>query len=587
MKPVHCALALAAAFLLASCGIGGAGERSREEEEGRVSGDDLLRRNDPGTETDPEKRVNDMLQQAKAAYDDGTYQAAHRYAEQAERLVREKKVKDKGYVATAINIQAYSLLQLGLVDDYRPEGMPGYVRGALTKFEDALRVSPDSFRAQLGLALCKFRRHGVNVSKSEKLGEGVLCLAQIEATLHRAFEAKEEATRRAEFKRASDLYAVLISGRDKLLAIYEIFHDPSSMPLDPNTRTRPEAPRLPRREVDSRGRPVEFGEERETLVIKDLQWVIETARDGGNLRAEAPQLARESAALVRTYWSDVRFYWRKKALKDLQEARDAFLELERRDREQKRGTDQMRYFWIDRDLGFVFLSMGAFFLDMAFEEARQQSLAMGRPVNEVERHARSIIIDSRVKTEYKTEARRNYESALSYFSRFVQQHEQFERLMLNKAEKADYNDVTENPFLVDLQARYRSEMLESVREERGMRRAIILEQCSLVVDPLYQNPDLEKALLFAAQLKALNPRDPIHHFVRATAYFERGAAYQAGNDPESANSDFVNARDEYQAYMRASSVVEDAAQRRRARDRVEECEKFIKAFEISKAAGGK
>ncbi len=572
-----------AAFVTA-CSMGGNSKPSPEETGAQPT--DLFKGNDPKNETDPEKRVNDMLQQAKSAYDEGTYEAAHRYAETAERLVVEKKVKDRGYRATALNIQAYALLQLGLVDDYRPQSMPGYVRGSLSKFEEAMKLSPDSFRAKLGVALCQFSRHATNVSKSEKLGEGVFCLHEIETTLSMAFDSKDPVKARAHFNRAGDLYALLVRGREKLLELHEVFHDPSSVPLDPKTRTRPEAPRLTRRSMDRNGNAIEFSEEQETMAVADLKWIIDAARDGKELEPDDPRRSLEAASTVRSYWQDVRFYWRKKALQDLQESRDQFLELCDRDMRDKRKSDKMRYFWIDRDLAFVFSSLGAFFLDMAFEDARLKALTEGRPLNEIEARARELIVDPKHSMPHKLDAKKNYESALSYFNRFVQQHEQFERLMITKAEKADFNDVTENPFLVDLQARYRSEMLESVSEERGMRRSIILEECALVIDPLYQNSDLDRALIFAGQLKSLDPKDPIHHFVRATAYYERAARYLIDKENENAVADYKDGRDEYQAYMRASSVTTDSGQRKVARQRIEECDRHIKEMEVIKSAGG-
>jgi hypothetical protein len=128
-------------------------------------------------------------------------------------------------------------------------------------------------------------------------------------------------------------------------------------------------------------------------------------------------------------------------------------------------------------------------------------------------------------------------------------------------------------------------MLESVREERGMRRAIILEECAMVIDPLYQLCDLEKALVFAAQLKSLDPKDPIHHFVRATAYWERAKASLAKKENETAKSDYSNARSEYEAYLKASSIL-DVGMRKRSRERIDDCEAAERRIDVSKSAGG-
>lgn len=574
------------AVYITSCAMGGAGGPSADETTAPSKVVDLGKDNPKEAETDPEKRVTDALQAAKAAYDEQAYQAAHRYAETAENLVTEKKVKDRGYRATALNIQAYSLLQLGLIEDYRPKDLPGYVRGAISKFNGALEFEPDSYRAKLGLCMCRFRRHSVNIIKAEKLGEGVLFLSQLESVLKAAFAEDDKTKRQEAFFKAWKQFGTLNEGRARLLEISEIFHDPMSVPRDPETGTRPEAPRIsraPAREGEKHGEP--YSEESEVQDVTDLKYVISDGKEGKPLDAEDRATAFAALNRVRSYWRDVRHYWRVKALEDLQESRNGQLELRKRDIDEKKGREKMRYFWIDRDLGFTFTALGSFFLDLAFEEARNQVLAEGKALDQLETQARAKIISDSFVSKHKIEAKRNYEAALSYYVSFVQEHERFETYMLTKAEKADFNDSTENPFLVDLQARYRSEMLENVKEERGMRRAIMLEECALVVDPIFQIRNLERALVFAAKLKALDPKDPIHHFVRATAYFESARAAQAGEELEKAKSDYQNAREEYDAYLRASSIVEEAM-RKRARARQQDCDTALRRIDVSKNAGG-
>ena len=571
-------------FYLTACAMGSGGP-SPDETTAPSKVVDLGKDNPKEAETDPEKRVTDALQAAKSAYDEQAYEAAHRYAETAETLVVEKKVKDRGYRATALNIQAYSLLQLGLIEDYRPRDLPGYVRGALTKFHNALELQPESFRAQLGLCMCRFRRHSVNIVKAEKLGEGVLFLSRLEAELKIAFAEQDNAKRQTEFFTAWKQFGVLNDGRAKLLEIYEIFHDPMTVPIDEKSGTRPEAPRITRFAVKRDAAGAAYTEEMEVQDVTDLKYVIQDGKEGKALDQKDSVAAFAALNRIRSYWQDVRHYWRTKALDDLQKARDGQLELRQRDIDEKKGRDKMRYFWIDRDLGFTFTALGAFFLDLAFEDARNKVLAEGKSLDRLELLARAKIISDDYVSVSKNEAKRNYEAALSYYVSFVQEHERFEMYMLNKAEKADFNDSTENPFLVDLQARYRSEMLDSVREERGMRRAIILEQAAMVIDPLFQLSDLERALVFAAKLKALDVKDPIHHFVRATAYFEHAKLSMTRKELETAKSDYQNAREEYDAFVRASSIVEEAM-RKRARDRQEDCEQALRRIDVSKNAGG-
>jgi hypothetical protein len=574
-----------AAIYVTACAFGGNGGLSPEETTAPSKIVDLGKDNPKEAETDPEKRVSDALQAAKSAYDDQNFEAAHKYAEIAENLVIEKEVKDRGYRATALNIQAYSLLQLGLIEDYRPQDLPGYVRGALTKFKNALAIEPNSFRAQLGLHMCQFRRHSVNIVKSEKLGEGVLCLSELEHVFKLALAEADKTKRIALFNQAWRLYGMLSTGRNKLLEIYEIFHDPMTMALDEKTGTRADAPRLGRQPAKPGDKAVEYSEEQEIQDVTDLKYVIQDGKDGKQLSKDDTVGAYAALNRIRSYWRDVRHYWRVKALQDLQDSRDGQLKLRQRDLDEKKGKEKMRYFWIDRDLGFTFTALGAFFLDIAFEDARNQVIAEGKPLEYLEVLARAKVISADFKSKSKDLAKENYEASLSYYVSFVQEHERFEIYMLNKAEKADFNDATENPFLVDLQSRYVSEMLESVREERGMRRAIILEECAMVVDPLYQICDLERALVFAAKLKSMDPKDPIHHFVRATAYYERAKAFLAKKENETAKSDFINAREEYDAYVRASSILDNAL-RKRARERHDDCDSALRRIELSKSAGG-
>ncbi len=134
--------------------------------------------------TPPAKRVADLLQEAKQQYDDRQFAMSFRYAEQAERLIKENKfpVEDE---ATAVAIQGYCLLQMGMLDDYAVDTF-GVQAGAMRKFNRVLEISPTSFRARLGMALLLFRRHGESIRKSESLDQGVIWLEQIREDAKRA-----------------------------------------------------------------------------------------------------------------------------------------------------------------------------------------------------------------------------------------------------------------------------------------------------------------------------------------------------------------------------------------------------------------
>jgi len=269
-------------------------------------------------------------------------------------------------------------------------------------------------------------------------------------------------------------------------------------------------------------------------------------------------------------WKTVRAHWRKSALADIQGSRDMLLEL--RDENARANKEDSRYFWIDRDLAFVFTSIGGFFMDYCMEDLYLQGLREGKKMAELASYGAHRYVAKDYQSPSKEESRKNYRAAQTYYESFIQRHEAFEKLRVGKAANTNFDDVTANPFLVDLVSRYKSEMFEAVQEDKLTRKAMLLQLCALVVDPIYQVNDLEKAKVYAGQLRAMDPRNPIHHFVRATACFEAG--------------EYDEALPEYDAYMKVSSIVEDAKLRKHVRERMELCRRFIKDKEKSSGASG-
>ncbi|MBE7493005.1 MAG: hypothetical protein HS108_14785 [Planctomycetes bacterium] len=501
------------------------------------------------TKTPPEKRVADLLQEAKQQYDDRHYAMAFRYAEQAERLIKENKfpVQDE---ATAVAIQAYCLLQKGLLDDYAVDNF-GRQPGALTKFNRVLEINPESFRARLGVALLQFRRHGDSIRKAESLDQAVLWLEQVREDTRRALDGGAEKEMRT--REAARKYAILMSNRDKYLKLGYIFRDPNSVPMDEKGR---------REQAQWLGK---LPEGEEGVALMDLGMVIEDLEQGAEVSDRDRKRALDGAANVADSWRGVRRYWRMHALKDLQASRDRLLAIRAESvaaNKSKEGDRGPLYFWVDRDLTFVYQSLGGFFLDIGLEQARLQAIAQGRLDDTLEQEARRIYTSKEFNTWEKQESRRNYNDALKYTVSFIRAHQRFERERERAKEKANYEDLTENPFLVDLVQRYRATMDELIAEERGMRASMILEAAALCIDPLFQVNDLQQALVFALQLQALAPRNPVHYFVRATAYYTDG--------------DFAAAKKEYAAFLRDSSVAENATQRRVARQRLMECDEELR-----------
>lgn len=498
-------------------------------------------------ETPIDERIVDLLQESKQQYDDGHYETSFRLAEQVDRLILENNFPDDDH-ATALTIQGYCLLQLGRIDNYFVDTY-GIQNGALSKFEAALKVRSEDFRAQLGIALAQFRRHGDSVLKAEALGGGVVQLESIREDFKRGLAGVDTEEGKARLREANRKLGVFKANRDKLQALNYIFRDPRTVPVRASTNS-PEAKWLGSlSETDS------------VKAVNDLAFILEDALSGTAMSSQDRQLFDDSARELADSWRTMRKYWRLQALKDLQAARDGFLTVRKLDERIAADTGRMVYFWVDRDLTFVFQSMGAFFLDSGLEVARMRAIAEGVSEDRLEARAKAIYLDEQFVSDDKLESKRNYHAALSYTESFVRKHKQFEKLRRDKADQAELGDENTNPFMVDLVKRYRNTMDELIEQERSMRAQMIMEAAALCIDPLFQVTDIRKANNWANELKSLNPTDPMHHFVRATAYFQ--------------TADYDTALTEYRAFMAGSSISEHANRRSLARQRMVHCEQQL------------
>lgn len=489
----------------------------------------------PSPQTDPATRIADALQEAKQTYDDGHYNSSMRWAQTAESLIREHNYPDHD-LAIAINIQGYCLLQRGQMEDYfvSPDG---HVEGALTKFQKVLQILPKDFRARLGIGLCNFRLHSHMVMKAETLGQGAVSLDSIQYDLVLAFSEADSARRADLLRDARRRFAQFTSNRDKLLALHYVFKDVSKNPKFNEDRER-DAPWLGTlREGEESGK------------VLDVNSALETAIAAGSLDSHLHRGAARDIAAVAESWRHVRNYWRKEALVRLQRARDQFLVLYK---------ERPDYFWIERDLAFVYQSFGAYFLDEGLDAAQLQAIKAGTRPERLEAEARRLYLDDSNKAWAKAESGKNYKYALDFIKAFIVSHRQFEMKRIAARDKVDFNDQNSNPFLVDLVSRYRATMEELIVQERNMRASMVLEGAVLCIEPLFQNKDTPLGVRFADDLKALQPRNPIHHLVKATAYF-----YDA---------DYDLAKQSYEAYLQDSSVTEDLPRRNLARERIRQCE---------------
>lgn len=495
-----------------------------------------------GPETPPDERVALLLQEAKQSYDDRYYEQSFRLAEKAQTLILENQFPIEDEVM-ALNIQGYCLLQLGRIDDYFISGF-GVQKGAITKFGSALKYTPTDYRARLGVALARFRRHGDTIRKAETLGSGALFLEQAREDTRRGFRTEGEEGK--ELLR--DVQRRLLqfkANREKLVELGYIFNDPSTLPYN-DKGERLGAPWLGK-----------LADKDAPLVLNDAIWIIEDAIAGEALTEKDRALALNNLLKLADDWRHVQAYWRKSAMADLQASRDGLLGV----RESYKA-----YFWVDRELVFVYQSIGAFFLDIAMDQARVTAISQGATPATLEAEAKKVFLAPEFDTWEKKQSAKNYKDALSYISSFVIKHREFELSRTEAAEKKSLEDDNGNPFLVDLVQRYRATMDELVSEERNLRALMVLEAASLCVEPLFQISDIPAAISWANQYQAMYPSKPMHHFVRATAYYQ--------------GKDWEDALREYRAFLRESSITTDDAQRKICRERILQCER-----ELARAGG--
>ena len=500
---------------------------------------------DPGTaveETPMDERIASLLQESKQQYDESHLATAFKMAQQAESLIIEHKFPDEDK-AMALTIQGYCLLQLGHIDDYLVT-THGIQPGAISKFKEALLIRNSDFRCKLGIALAMFRRHGDNIMKAESLAEGIVLLESVREDFKRGLGKDGKAL----LKEANRKLELFKGNNESLIALGYIFTDPATVPLGDKTGAKP-AWLGSLAEADS------------TLAINDLLWIIDEAVQGNEMSSADRKAFDENAKALAESWRKVRTYWRLQGLTDLQKSRDALLAVRKVDAEIAEDTGRMVYFWVDRDLTFLFQSLGAFFLDSGLEKARLMAIAEGTATDRIEVRARQIYLDPKYTSSDKTNSKANYEAALSYTKAFVVKHKEFEKMRTLKRDEAEPDKDNSNPFMVDLVRRYQATMDELIQEEKAVRTEMVLEAAVLCIEPLFQLSDITEANIWANELKSMNPDDPIHHFVRATAYFY--------------TNDFETAKTEYDAFMEVSSITYHANRRSIARMRIMQCDQHL------------
>ncbi|MHC4841738.1 MAG: hypothetical protein ACYTDT_12445, partial [Planctomycetota bacterium] len=442
--------------------------------------------NAPSPKTPNDERVADLLQNAKQAYDDRHYEAAFRFAEQAETLVKTNDMEKKDQ-ALAVVIQGYCLLQIGYVDDYFVDGV-GIQKGAISKFKAALKFGTTDFRARLGMGLGLFRRHGDHVRKVTTLTKGASALYDFEFRALEGLNSLPNAKAKTEISRAKkDIVAILADGQ-KMRDTGYVFRDPSTVALG----------------MERDGVVGELlgdlDDGKSKLLGNDIIYALDDAARSGTTTEQDILIVDTNTSAIRNNWLEVRKYWQTRAIKDLQDARNTFLKLRK---------DAPAYFWVDRDLTFTYQSIGAFFLDISLDIARNKAIAERVAPHEVESRANQIFLSDEFNPWQKKESGKNYKDALKYLQSFMGSHKKFLELRINKRDDTTFEDEENNPFLTDLVRISHGVMSDLIDEEEQMRSKLVLEAASMCIDPLFQISDIPRALGYANQLRAINGRNPI------------------------------------------------------------------------------
>ncbi|MDC1142888.1 hypothetical protein OAU50_07325 [Planctomycetota bacterium] len=484
-------------------------------------------------------RVADLLQNAKQAYDDKHYQAAFRFAENAETLVKNNEMAKKDQ-ALAVVIQGYCLLQIGYVDDYFADGI-GVQRGAISKFKAALKFGTTDFRSRLGVGLGLFRRHGDHIRKVKALTTGASALYAFEFNALEGLKELDTAEGKLKVKQAKKDVVGIIADAQKMHETGYVFRDPSTVALG----------------MESEGIVGKllgnFKEGEGQLLGSDVVYALEDADRTGEVSQQDLDIVDVNTTKIRENWLEVRKYWQTRAIKDLQEARDTFLSLRK---------DATSYFWVDRDLTFTYQSIGAFFLDICLDEARNQAISERVRPHEVEARTNEIFMADDFDMWQKNASKTNYEDALKHLQSFMTSHKKFVEMRINRRDGNTFDNPEENPFLTDLIRISHGVMSDLIQEEEQMRAKLVLEAASMCIDPIFQINDIPRALGYARELRSIDGRNPIHYFVSATAYYQ--------------DKDWEAAKAAYEAFKRDSSLTEDSNQRNISRQRIMECDMKIK-----------
>ncbi len=523
---------LLAAVVLSACSFTSESEADETPSDLRVTPLDPDRGTSPSTPI--AQRIASVLQEAKQQYDDRNYAAAMQWASSAENLIREHEYPDRD-LALSIIIQGYCLLQAQRIEPYFLRSA-GRQPGAIERFLESEKLNPDDLRARLGIGLALFRLHADKVRKAEWMDNGMLALEALEQDLNAATDAEDPLL---ILERARRRHRSFQTNRQELLKLEYVFRDFSK------------AEKVS--EDQARFSPWIAGmqEGPEALKLADVGYTIEDAQTARSLTVEAAAQSIADLKAVSESWRKARQYWRMEALKNLQSSRDMLLEIRRK---------SPTYLWVERDLVFIYQSLGAYFLDIGLEQARDKARAAGTEPQRLSEEAQRLYLSDDFESWEKKQSRVNYSQALEFTRSFVRRHrEEVEQARIGARDRTEVTDINTDPFNVDLAVRYRATMDDLITEERNIRYRMALEAAAMCIEPLFQlDGDVRVAETWARELEANNPANPIHHFVRATAYFQ--------------DEQYQRAIDSYDAFLKASSITADLNRRDLARARKRQCQ---------------
>ncbi len=474
-----------------------------------------------GLDDKQQERLDADVKEAASQYDEGHYDKAYKYAT----LAREIDPKD----LRARVIQAYSLMQLGQNDPFFENISMRHVPGARQLFEDVLKDSPNEFKARQGLAIMAFSEHLVFHDKKMRDFLGM----ELEL---RAFSEKVSSLKTLSpndpgfFGKLSDLRAEYDNFRVRYIRCYETrqyFEDAPPISKNPDPKLK---------------------------LLTGRTWAEDSTYVDA-IRFDLDQRRFDDAAAtlatLREGAKTCAFYWEQRSLERLEYALKLYTQLE---------SGAPWHAGTKRDLAFVHVAFGQFWLNKALEDAKRDAATKlaNIPAEREAEVIRSFYCDEgRHDSELRPHVKREFADAIANLREFVRLDEEREKQRVEHVEEQEKIAAGDesNIFMNNLVGRFGEEMQFAIKEARSYRKMTILLLIELYTFPIYGVQDFEQATLWVNRLRDIDDRDPIFYFIWASIREQSG--------------DAAGAIEDYDNYLARSSIVEDANRRTVARSRMD------------------